>query len=86
MRRKVAVERNLQNVRQYFESQGYKVDIFDGPQIYNIKGNYNYDAIIVAGGNKDFLGIQDAESKTPVIDATGMTAQDIYNRVTKLEF
>ncbi|KRQ87999.1 hypothetical protein ABG79_00164 [Caloramator mitchellensis] len=86
MRRKIAVERSLQNVRQLFESQGYKVDMFDDTQLHEIKSSTQYDAIIISGGNRDFLGIHETETNTPVIDASGLSAQSILDRVTRLEF
>lgn len=86
MRRKVAVERSLQNVRQLFESQGYKVDIFDDTQLHEIKNSTQYDAIIISGGNRDFLGIHDTETNSPIIDASGLSAQAVLDRVNRLEF
>jgi DNA-binding response OmpR family regulator len=81
MVRKVAVERNLRNVKEYFESQGYKVDIFEDTELEDIKTRDNYEAIILSGGNKDLCGMQDTLTAIPVIDATGMTPEELLNRV-----
>lgn len=79
MHKKVAIEKNLENVKEYFENRGYQVDTISDSQIDTIGEISNYDAIIVSGGNKDFLGIHDTNTKTPIIDATGITPDEIYN-------
>jgi phosphoribosylcarboxyaminoimidazole (NCAIR) mutase len=81
MVRKVAVERNLRNVKEYFENQGYKVDIFEDTELEDIKTRDNYEAIIISGGNKDLCGMQDTLTSIPVIDATGMTPEELLNRL-----
>jgi peptidase E len=83
MHKKVAVEKNLNNVRQYFESQGYQVDLFNDSQLDSIHSVSNYDAIIVSGGNIDFMGIQDTETRAPIINATGISPQAIFNTVSR---
>jgi hypothetical protein len=81
MERKVAVERNLRNDKEYFESQGYKVDIFEDTELEDIKSRDKYEAIILSGGNVNLMGMQDTLTSIPVIDASGMTPEEILNRV-----
>jgi galactitol-specific phosphotransferase system IIB component len=81
MNRKVAVEKNLQNVKEYFEKKGYEVDTFDDTQIERIGTLSDYRAVIVSGGNIDFLGIEDTNTKAPVINAKGMSPESILNRL-----
>jgi peptidase E len=81
LQKKVAIEKNLHNVKQMFEDQGYQVDTIDDTQIDTIGTISNYDAIIIAGGNKDFMGIEDTNTKSPIINAEGKTAQEIFKRV-----
>lgn len=83
MHKKVAVEQNLANVAQYFEKNGYQVDTISDSEIDTIGGISNYDAIIVSGGNIDFMGIEETNTRTPMIDATGLTASEIFNRVNR---
>ena len=45
------------------------------------KGMDLYDAVVVTGFNKDFLGIEDTNTKAVVIDAKGLTAEQVYNRL-----
>lgn len=81
MHKKVAIEKNLQNVKQYFENQGFQVDTIHDTELDTIGTVSNYDAIIISGGNKDFMGIEDTNTKAPVINAEGKTPEEIYNRV-----
>lgn len=81
MHKKVAVEKNLTSIKQYFESNGYQVDTIDDTQIDTIGEIGRYDAIIVSGGNNDFLGIQNTNTPTPIIDASGSTPVEIFNKI-----
>lgn len=83
MNKKVAVEQNLDNVREYLEKKGIKTERFSGSQLINASNISKYDAIIVSGSNKDLLGIEDTSTKVPVIDATGMTPEQIYKNLTR---
>jgi peptidase E len=81
LQKKVAIEKNLHNVKQMFENQGYQVDTIDDTQIDSIGTISKYDAIIISGGNKDFMGIEDTNTKSPIINAEGKTAEEIFKRV-----
>lgn len=83
MHKKVAVEKNLTSVKQYFENNGYQVDTIDDTQIDTIGGIGRYDAIIVSGGNIDFMGIQKTNTSTPIIDASGSTPVEIFNKMNR---
>lgn len=83
MHKKVAIENNLSNVKQYFEEQGFQVDTINDSQIDTIGTVSNYDAIIISGGNKDFLGMEDTNTKAPIINAEGQTPKEIYSRINK---
>ena len=79
MDRTIAVERDLTPVMQYLSERGFKVESIDfGKEYSNID---KYDALIITGMNKDFLGMQDSVSKIPVIDARGMTAEQVYEQL-----
>ncbi len=81
MNRKIAVERSLTPVMEYLSEKGYKVEGIDINSEYS-KNIEQYDAIVVTGMNKDFLGIQDVVSKIPVIDARGLNAEQVYDRIS----
>lgn len=77
MDRTIAVEKELTPVIQYLSEKGYKVESIEFGSDYS-KNIDKYDAIVVTGMNKDFLGMQDVVSKIPVIEARGMTAEQVY--------
>lgn len=82
MHRKVAVEKNLIGIQQHFKNQGYQVDLFTDGELDTIGGVVsNYDAIIISGGNQNFMGMEDTNTKSPIIDAEGMTSEDVFKRV-----
>lgn len=80
MNKTIAVERNLTPVMDYLSEKGYKVEGIDFNKEYG-RNIDKYDALIVTGMNKDFLGVQDIVSKIPVIEAKGLTAEQIYNQL-----
>jgi len=81
MSKTVAVEGSLNNVKRYLASKGYNVVVFeDGPN--NSKFSMgDYDAIVVTGQDSNYLGMEDIKTGVPVIDARGLTPEDIYNRL-----
>ncbi len=81
MNRKIAVENGLTPVMEYLSEKGYKVDGIDLGSEYK-KDIDKYDAIVVTGMDKDFLGVQDVVSKIPVIDARGLSAEQVYKRIS----
>lgn len=74
MSRKIGVEDTLGQVKQYLTEKGYEVkSLRDNPK--------SYDAIVLSGQDEDFMGIQDTGTKVPVIDARGLTSEQVYDRL-----
>ena len=80
MNKTIAVEHNLTPVMEYLTEKGYKVEGIDFGREYG-KNIDKYDAVVVTGMNKDFLGVQDVVSKIPVIDANGLTAEQVFSEI-----
>jgi hypothetical protein len=80
MKHRIAVENSLTPISEYLSKKGYDVDSVDFSREYT-KGMDLYDAIIVTGFNKDFLGVEDTNTKSVVIDAKGLTAEQVYSRL-----
>ena len=80
MNRTIGVEQNLTPVKDYLSQKGFMVEEIDMNNEYT-KNIDKYDCLVVTGMNKDFLGIQDIVSGIPVIDAKGLTAEQVYNQV-----
>ena len=76
--KRVAVEESLKNVKDYLTDKGYDVS-----EIKNTKNNMNtFDAIVVSGQNSNFLGMQTTSTKAPVVNANGMSVEDVYNELS----
>jgi len=73
----VAVEPNLSTVRDYLSNQGYNVVDFHATQATG----QGYDAIVISGADKNVMGVQAATNTVPVINAEGMTPQDVAKRI-----
>jgi galactitol-specific phosphotransferase system IIB component len=81
MNRKIAIEPNLTPIKELLTEKGYNVENIDYGQ--GTTNNNNYDAFIVAGVETNFMGIQDTNSKAVVINAEGLTAEQVYQELQK---
>jgi galactitol-specific phosphotransferase system IIB component len=81
MNRTIAVEHNLTPIKEYLMEKGYQVETIDFSSEYS-KNIDKYDALVVTGMNSDFLGVQDTVSKIPVINAKGLTEEEVFNQIS----
>jgi hypothetical protein len=72
---KVAVEDALTPVVQLLKQNGYDV--------VNLAGNElnQADCVVMTGGDLNVMGIQDIETKAPIINAEGKSAEDVLQEV-----
>ena len=79
--KKIAVQEGLDVIKDYLSEEGYTVNEFDNRK--KNAGNFldRYDAVIVTGENQNVMGVEDTISTTPIINATGMTGEQIKNRI-----
>jgi galactitol-specific phosphotransferase system IIB component len=75
--KKIAVEQSLENVKNYLRNQGYDVTDIESTQ----SNANNFDAIVVSGQNSNFLGMHDTNTKASVINAKGMSVEDIHKEL-----
>ncbi len=76
MKRKIAVEHSLTDVRNYLVKKGFEVESLDN------RGNLDgFDAIVVTGQDSNTLGIEDTKTKTPIIKARGLSAEEVYDQI-----
>ncbi|QXM05781.1 YkuS family protein [Crassaminicella indica] len=75
--RKVAVEKSLENVKSYLNYKGYDVADLEGTKS-NLK---SFDAIVVSGQNSNMLGMHDTNTRASVINAKGMTPEDVHAQI-----
>jgi len=79
--KKVAVQKGLGGVKDYLNSEGYTVKEFDNSK--KNAGHFldRYDVVIVTGENQNIMGNEGTISSTPIIDATGMTGEEIKKQI-----
>ena len=76
MARTIAVDDKLANVRQALENQGYNVA--------SLKEGLDKAAVVVVSGmDDDLLGDQSITTKATVIQAAGLSAEQVINEVEK---
>ncbi|MDF2569656.1 MAG: hypothetical protein K0R55_1260 [Sporomusa sp.] len=75
--RKVAVEDNLSTIKQALERRGYTV--------VSPKSNESVMACVVMGMDNNLMDIQNTVTKAPVIDAAGMTPEQVVSRIESLQ-
>ena len=78
MRKKIAVEHSLTDVVDYLKEKGFDVESLDNSRDLN-----RFDAIVVTGQDSNILGIEDTETKTPVIKARGQSAELVYDQILR---
>ncbi len=73
--RLVAVEDGLTPIADALRDKGYAVMPFDRGDLDQV------DAIVVSGQDDNLMGIQDIQTKAPVINAEGLTAEQVAREV-----
>lgn len=79
--KKIGIEKGLSNVAGYLIKEGYSVEALSESIDNNISKLSGLDAIVTAGYNTDMLGISDTETKAPVINAKGLTPEEVKSRL-----
>lgn len=80
--RKIAVQEGLDRVSDYLAERGYQVEKIGFSAASQVRGK-DYDAVVLSGMNDNFLGFYDTVTRAPVIIATGMTEEMIYQQLEK---
>lgn len=75
MPKQIAVDSGLTNVSQALKSAGYQVVNLKNVQLENVQ------CIVVSGGAENIMGIQTTLTKAPVINAEGLSTEEIVQRV-----
>ncbi|WBW97491.1 YkuS family protein [Oceanirhabdus sp. W0125-5] len=81
--KKVAVQKGLGPIKNHLENEGFKVKEFDNRK-KSAKNYLNkFDAVVITGESKDFMGIETTLTNASVINADGMSAEDVKNELDK---
>lgn len=83
--KKIGVEVGLTNVSDFLQKEGFSVEILSESIDDNINKLIELDAIVTSGMDTDMLGISDTQTKSPVINANGLTPQEIKSRIDELK-
>ncbi len=73
---KIGVEQSLSAVQEALRNQGHEV--VELKQEYDTK---NCDCCVISGMDQNVMGMQDTTMKGPVINADGLTAEQVCQEV-----
>ncbi|MBE3572820.1 MAG: YkuS family protein [Moorella humiferrea] len=76
MSRRVAVEKNLSAISDHLAMNGIEVERIDTADLTPARLR-SYGAVVVSGENTNFMGMEDIKGEIPVIEASGMTPDEI---------
>jgi hypothetical protein len=80
MKQIIAVEPDLTPVKNFLVSKGYQVESVNFGDMTKNK-TQKFDAFVVTGMDNNFLGISDTNSKAVVLDAAGLSPEQIYHEL-----
>lgn len=83
--KQVAVEPALNNVKEYLESQGCScVEMStdqNTPTASTGASAGNLCCMVVTGADENLMGMQDIVANVPVVNADGLSPEQVYERV-----
>ncbi len=75
---RVAVSPVLSHIQEYLREEGIEVVSFENKNFARLP---EVSAIVISGGDKNFLGSGELETMAPVINAEGRTAEEISGEI-----
>lgn len=80
MKRRIAIEPALSNIKDYLTDEGYDVQSMsiNGRTLSDLSG---FDAVVVSGVNTNLFGMSDTDTKAVVINADGLTPPEVADRL-----
>lgn len=75
---KVAVEPQMNDVKELLQQNGYEVTGLDAAALNNCQ------CCVISGQDQNMMGMADTATQASVINAHGMTAQEILDRVNQV--
>ncbi|MDQ0269184.1 YkuS family protein [Cytobacillus purgationiresistens] len=77
MTKRIAVEKSLSNVSDALREKGYDV-----VELNNEAGqNESYSAVVVTGQDSNVMGMQDVQNPSPIIEASGLSADEVCREI-----
>ena len=71
---RIAVEAGLDNIKEHLSRHGYEVVGFED-------GLHDAEAVVISGGDRDFLGFTEPHTGAPVITARGRSPEEILHEI-----
>ncbi|MFA5523538.1 MAG: YkuS family protein [Tissierellales bacterium] len=81
--KKVGIEIGLRNIAEYLSSEGCSVHEISGPMIDNLSRLGNLDVIVTSGMDTDMLGHSTTKTKTPVLNVSGLTPEEVKSLIDR---
>lgn len=81
--KKVGIQKGLKNVADFLTKEGYSVQELGESMESSESKLDNLDVIVTADYNANMMGYSDTETKTPIINASGLTPQEIKSLIDK---
>lgn len=82
--KKIAIQENLTNVKEYLCNAGYEVKVIDEKMKQNPSCLKDCDALVLNDLSKNAMGFENATTSCSTIDALGMTPEQIENLIKKI--
>lgn len=80
MKKIIAVEPDLTPVKDFLTSKGYQVENISYGDLAKDK-THKFDAFIITGLDNNYLGINDTVTNAIVLDAAGMSPEQLYHEL-----
>lgn len=77
----VGVEKGLSSVEKYLIQQGYDVKQYDEMLNGRINSFDTYDVVVVTGLSENVMGVDEATTSVPIVNAKGLTLKQVRNQV-----
>lgn len=81
--KRIGIERALSDIGDYLSKQGYSVQVLNESTESSASKFSGLDAIVTSDYDTDAMGFSDTETKIPVINASGITAEEVKNRLDR---
>ncbi|MFP3916839.1 YkuS family protein [Lysinibacillus telephonicus] len=79
MSKVIGVEQSLSNVEAALQAKGYEV-----VQLRSEQDASKCDCCVITGQDENMMGISDTTTTAPIIDARGLSADEVLERVDKM--
>ncbi|HZK56723.1 MAG TPA: YkuS family protein [Clostridia bacterium] len=81
--KKIGIEAGLTNVADFLVGKGHSVRTLKGIMVEDISSLKNLDAIVVGGLSANTIGYDDPEIKAQLINADGLTPQEVEDKINE---